>query len=49
MLGFDPEKVKPALGLPAHVRITALVAIGIADEEGFPHHRHAVDTLVSYR
>jgi len=23
--------------------------IGIADEEGFPHHRHAVDTLVSYR
>jgi nitroreductase len=49
MLGFDPEKVKAALGLPAHVRIPALVAIGIADEEGFPHHRHAVDTLVSYR
>ena len=49
MLGFDPEKVKAALGLPAHVRIPALVAIGIADEEGFSHHRHAVETLVSYR
>ena len=49
MLGFDPEKVKAALGLPAHVRIPALVAIGIADEEGFSHHRHAVETLVAYR
>ena len=49
MLGFDAEKVKAVLGLPAHVRIPALVAIGIADEEGFSHHRHAVENLVAYR
>ena len=49
MLGFDPKKVIAALGLPEHVRIPALVAIGIADEEGFNHHRLTTDTLVSYR
>ena len=49
MLGFDPKQVIAALGLPEHVRIPALVAIGIADEEGFSHHRHTTDTLVSYR
>ena len=49
MLGFDPQKVKLALGLPAHVRIPALVAIGIADEEGFSHHRLSTETLVTYR
>jgi nitroreductase len=49
MLGFDPKKVKAALGLPEHAMIPALVAIGIADEEGFTHHRHTLDTLVSYR
>jgi nitroreductase len=49
MLGFDPKKVIAALGLPEHVRIPALVAIGIADEEGFDHHRLTTDTLVSYR
>lgn len=49
MLGFDPKKVIAALALPEHVRIPALVAIGIADEEGFSHHRHSTDTLVTYR
>jgi nitroreductase len=49
MLGFDPKKVIAALGLPEHVRIPALVAIGIADEEGFDHHRLTTDTLVTYR
>jgi nitroreductase len=49
MLGFDPAKVKEALGLPAHVAIPAMVAIGRADEEGFTHHRHPVDRLVTYR
>jgi nitroreductase len=49
MLGFDPKKVIAALGLPEHVRIPALVAIGIADEEGFDHHRLTTDALVSYR
>jgi hypothetical protein len=49
MLGFNPAKVKEALGLPAHVAIPALVAIGRGDEEGFTHHRHSVAQLVDYR
>lgn len=49
MLGFDPEKVKARLGLPAHVRITALVSIGYPAEEGFRPHRLPVDTLVEFR
>ena len=46
MAGFDAEKVKQLLGLPAHVRVPALVAIGRGVEEGFPHHRHELDRLV---
>ncbi len=42
MAGFEPEKVKALLGLPAHVRVDALVSIGHAAEEGQPHHRHAL-------
>ena len=49
MLGFDPAKVKEVLGLPQHVAIPALVAIGRGDEEGFTHHRHPVERLVTYR
>jgi len=49
MLGFDPEKVKSLLGLPAHVRIPALVTIGYAAEEGFRPHRLPADTLVEFR
>jgi len=49
MLGFDPAKVKDALGLPAHVMIPAIIAIGRGNEEGFTHHRHALDRIVSYR
>lgn len=45
MLGFDAEGVKRLLGLPAHVRIPALVAIGRGVEEGFPHHRHSVERI----
>ena len=37
MLGFDPEAVKALLGLPPHVRVPALVAIGKGAESGFPH------------
>jgi len=47
MLGFDPDAVKVLLGLPAHVRIPALVAIGRGTETGWPHHRHALDRVVS--
>lgn len=49
MLGFDPAKVKEALGLPAHVMIPALVSIGRGDEEGFTHHRHPLERIVNYR
>jgi nitroreductase len=49
MLGFDAAKVKALLGLPAHVRIPALVAIGYPGEEGFRPHRLPIETLVELR
>jgi nitroreductase len=49
MLGFEADKVKAILDLPAHVQIPAIVPIGVAAEEGFPTHRHAVDRIVSFR
>ena len=42
-------KVKELLGLPAHVQITALVAIGHPAEEGFRPHRLPVGSLVEFR
>ena len=49
MLGFEPEKVKALLGLPAHVRIPALVSIGYPAEEGFRPYRLSIDTLIDFR
>lgn len=49
MLGFDPARVKQVLGLPEHVAIPAMVAVGVPDEDGFPHHRHAVDDVADFR
>ena len=49
MLGFEPAKVKALLGLPAHVRVTALVSIGYAAEEGSRPHRLSGDSLVDFR
>ncbi len=49
MLGFQPEKVKALLGLPQHVRIPALVAIGYPAEEGFRPHRLPIETLMNFR
>ena len=49
MLGFQPEKVKEILGLPSHVRIPALVAVGHAAEEGFRSHRHEVERITTFR
>jgi nitroreductase len=49
MLGFDPQQVRSLLQLPAHVRITALVPIGYAAEDGFPPHRLPADSLISFR
>lgn len=48
MLGFDPEKVKTLLGLPANVRVPAIVAIGKGSEDGFEHHRHSVNRISSF-
>jgi len=48
MLGFDPKAVAELLGLPAGVRIPALVAIGKGTEAGYPHHRHGLDRLVRW-
>lgn len=45
MAGFDKQAVQELLGLPAHVRVLALVAVGRGAEEGFPHHRHEVDRI----
>lgn len=49
MLGFNPAKVKELLGLPEYSQVAALLPIGYADEEGFPHHRHRVDRVVTWR
>ena len=48
MLGFDVEKVKAALGLPTHVRVPALIAIGHGAEEGLPHHRHPLERIARF-
>ncbi|BCU81298.1 nitroreductase [Polycladomyces abyssicola] len=49
MLGFDPVKVRRLLNLADHVQIPALVAIGKGAEPGYPHHRHSLDRIVTYR
>lgn len=45
---FQPEEVKDLLGLPRHVTIPALVAIGKGAEPGVPHHRHSVDRITRF-
>lgn len=49
MLGFKPEEVKQLLGIPAHARIPALVAIGKGTEPGFPTFRHELERFVTWR
>jgi nitroreductase len=46
MTGFDAARVKALLGLPEHVHVPALVAIGRGAEEGFAHHRHPLERIV---
>ena len=48
MLGFTPQEIKKALGLPGHVTIPALVAIGKGAEPGSPHHRHSVERIARF-
>lgn len=49
MLGFDAARVKELLGLPSHVAIPAIVAVGRGAEPGFPHHRHPVERIAAFR
>ncbi|MGE5675633.1 MAG: nitroreductase family protein [Mycobacterium leprae] len=49
MLGFDQTKVREILGLPEHVLFAAMLPIGRPSEPGFPHHRHSVERIVTYR
>ena len=49
MLGFDAARVRSLLGLPDHVAIPAVVAIGVPAEEGFPHHRHGPERIATFR
>jgi len=46
MLGFDAAKVKEILGLPTNVTVPALIAMGVAAEDGFPTFRHPVDRIL---
>ncbi|GHF73950.1 nitroreductase family protein [Deinococcus ficus] len=48
MLGFQPDRVKDILGLPAHVQFAGLLPIGKRAEEGFPHHRHNVERITKF-
>lgn len=48
MLGFNPVKVREILKLPEHVLFAAMVPIGKAAEDGFPHHRHKLSRIVTY-
>lgn len=48
MLGFDQIKVREILNLPEHVRFAGMVPFGIADSEGYPHHRLELDKTVIY-
>ncbi len=49
MLGFDPAGVKSLLGLPEHVEVPALVAVGYGDEPGAEPHRLEVDSILHWR
>jgi nitroreductase len=48
MLGFVPEQVRSLYGLEEHVEVVTLVAVGYADEEGRPHHRHSVPRITRW-
>lgn len=48
MLGFDQNKVKELLNLPDHVQFAAMVPVGKAESEGYPHHRHPLEKIVKY-
>jgi nitroreductase len=49
MLGFDAERVRALLDIPAHGAINALVALGVPNEPGSRPHRHPLARIVSWR
>lgn len=49
MLGFEPDKVRELLGLPQHVQFAGILPIGKRAEEGYPHHRHSLERVVTWR
>lgn len=49
MLGFQPDGVKELLGLPGHVKLPAIVALGYAAEEGKASTRLGLEETVSWR
>jgi nitroreductase len=48
MLGFDHQKVREILNVPEHVKFAAMVPLGRAAVEGYPHHRHEVKRIVQF-
>lgn len=48
MLGVNQDKVKELFGIPAHARLTAVVALGKRAEDGFTHHRHDLERITSW-
>lgn len=48
MLGFEADKVKALYGLSETATVPCIIAVGRADEEGFPHHRHASERIVDF-
>ncbi|WP_078547881.1 nitroreductase family protein [Litchfieldia alkalitelluris] len=48
MLGFDQQKVREILNLPEHIKFAAMVPIGRAANDGYPHHRHKVERIAQF-
>lgn len=48
MLGFEPDKVRELFNLPQHAQFPAIVAMGVAAEDGFTHHRHSSDRITTF-
>jgi nitroreductase len=49
MLGFKPDEMKLVLGLPAHASVAAVIAVGVAAEDGRMTQRHDVDRIATFR
>ena len=48
MLGFEPDRVRALLDIPAHRPVLALVALGWPGQEGAISGRHAVETVARF-